>query len=76
MVNPSDSTQPTHSTPDNSSTAADQPTAEQMLRRGVAALKARHYEEALALFDGLGQASPAQRTKSPDGQGAGISEAG
>jgi Zn-dependent protease with chaperone function len=39
-----------------------------MLHRGVAALKARRYEEALALFEGLEQTSPAHRTKAQMGK--------
>jgi Zn-dependent protease with chaperone function len=68
MVNPSDSNQPAHSPPDDNAAAGEQPTPDQMLRQGIAALKARRYEEALAQFEALEQASPAHRTKAQMGK--------
>ena len=68
MVKPSDSNPPNPPDPEKVPAEEARVPAEQELRRGIAALKARRFNEALAIFDGLEQASPTLRTKAQMGK--------
>jgi Zn-dependent protease with chaperone function len=68
MVPPSDFNQPESRPRWDDSADMTQPTAEQALRQGVAALKAQHFEQALAIFTQLEETAPTLRTKAHMGK--------
>jgi len=68
MVPPSDFNQPESRPQGDDSADMTQTTAERALRQGVAALKARHFEQALAIFTQLEETAPALRTQARMGK--------